>query len=116
MIDWPLALRFFGAVAVISLGLYGFVLYGKHGGFTAGAMLGRCRLVEVIETTPLPRAGSLHVVKVADEYFVIGRTDGAIAMLREIPKESGESVLSARTSPRFSRMPDLRVRARGISE
>jgi flagellar biogenesis protein FliO len=115
VIDWALALRFACAVAIIALGLYGFVLYAKHGGLMAGGTLGRSRLVEVIETTPLARADSLHVVKVADEYFMIGRTDGGIALLHEIPKERVESVLLARKSSPFDRMPNRRIRAQGRS-
>jgi flagellar biogenesis protein FliO len=87
-VDGDLVLRFFAAIALIGLGLYAFAAIAKRGGFRPGSFLQRERLVEVIETTPLPRAGSLHVVKVAEAYFVIGRTDTGISLLSEIPKDA----------------------------
>jgi len=88
MIDAGEILRFLAAFAVIGIVLLAFALLSRNRG-RLGAFL-RCnrgRIVEVIETTPLPNAGSLHVVKMGDAFFVIGRTDHAIALLSEISKE-----------------------------
>jgi len=99
VIDGAELLRFVAAFAVIALAMYGFATFSRQGagaraflrcaqGAGARAFLRRGRLVEVIETTPLPHSSSLHVVKLGDAYFVIGRTDGGITMLGEIPKDT----------------------------
>jgi flagellar biogenesis protein FliO len=88
VIDAGEILRFLAAFAVIGILLLAFALVSRNGG-RLGAFL-RCnrgRIVEVIETTPLPNAGSLHVVKMGAAFYVIGRTDHAISLLSEIPKE-----------------------------
>lgn len=46
------------------------------------------RLIAVLETTLLPNAASLHVVRVAEKYYVIGRSGAHIAALGEIAPES----------------------------
>ena len=51
------------------------------------------RLIAVLETTMLPNAASLHVVRVAEKYYVIGRSGARIATLGEI---AAESVLAGR--------------------
>ncbi len=71
--------------------------------FVAGR-LGRVRLergtggklVSLVETTMLPGAASLHVVRVADRYYVIGRNAAAISTLCEIPFESVDRFLETR--------------------
>ena len=45
------------------------------------------RLLAVLETAMLPGAASLHVVRVADRYYAIGRSGAHIATLAEIPPE-----------------------------
>jgi flagellar biogenesis protein FliO len=116
-VEGELILRFLGAFAVIGLLLYGFVAFAKHGGLGAGSLLRRSRLVEVIETTQLPHASSLHVVKVAEAYFVIGRTDGAIAMLGEIPKDAVERAeIGRRLPPAQGFLARLQARPPAASE
>lgn len=94
MIDAAEVVRFLAAFAVIGLALFAFAMLSRSGG-RMRVFLGRSRgrIVEVIETTPLPHAGSLHLVKVADAYFVIGRTDHAIALLSEVPGEAIERLI-----------------------
>ncbi len=100
MIDAGELLRFVAAFGVIALVLYAFAAFSRRG-VRPGAFLGRGRLVEVIETTPLPHASSLHVVKLGDEYYAIGRTEGGISVLSEIPKEVVERREAAQTTRKF---------------
>ena len=53
----------------------------------AAAMPGG-RLIAVLETTMLPNAASIHVVRVAEAYYVIGRSGAHIATLGSIAPES----------------------------
>jgi flagellar biogenesis protein FliO len=46
------------------------------------------RLVTILETTLLPGAASLHVVRVGDRYALIGRSGSHIATLGDVPTES----------------------------
>ncbi len=46
------------------------------------------RLVTVLETTLLPGAASLHVVRIGDRYALIGRSGSHIAALGDVPIES----------------------------
>ena len=86
MIDGPEVLRFVAAFAVIGLVLFAFTMLSRQGA-RAGSFLRRDRLIEVIETTPLARTSSLHVVKIGESYLVIGRTEGGMSVLKEIPDE-----------------------------
>lgn len=86
MIDAAELLRFLAAFAVIALALFGFSMLSRNGA-RVGTFLRRGRIVEVVETTPLPHAASLHVVKVGDAYYVIGRTDHGISLLTEVAKD-----------------------------
>ncbi len=93
MIDSSEILRFLAAFAVIGGALFAFALLARSGGrMNAFLRRHRGRIVEVIETTPLPHAGSLHVVKVGEAYFIIGRTDHAIALLRDLPPDAIERI------------------------
>jgi flagellar biogenesis protein FliO len=96
--ETELALRFVAALALIALGLSAFAAIAKRGGIRM-AFSRRERLVELIETTPLPQTGSLHVVKVAESYLVIGRTDGGISLLGEVSREAVERA-AARARPK----------------
>jgi len=60
---------------------------------------GRGRLVALVETVYLPGAASLHVVRVAERYYVVGRNAAALVALAQIPPQSVESWLTARASP-----------------
>lgn len=50
------------------------------------------KLATVVETTLLPDAASLHVVRVVDRYLVLGRSGSHVSLLYEIPAESMASV------------------------
>jgi len=72
-------------LAVVQLAVRAIVRERSHAGKPGG------RLVNVLETTVLPNAASLHVVRVADRYVVIGRSAGHIATLCDVPHETIEA-------------------------
>ena len=107
--DLALAGRLLAACAVIALVLAGLqfaVRAAVHARARGGLRGGRARrlaggradpdrasarggrLVSVLETTLLPNASSLHVIRVADRYLVVGRSSAHIATLCELPLES----------------------------
>jgi flagellar biogenesis protein FliO len=96
--DFALAGRMVGAFAVLALVLFALQFFARAGlrqQLSAGA--GR-RLVTVLESTFLPNGASLHVVKVANKYALVGRSTGAISSLCDIPPESIEAWLAAQPS------------------
>jgi len=98
MIDAGELLRFVAASGVIALVLYGFAaLSRRHVG--AGRFPRRDRLIEVIETLPLPHASSLHVVRLGDAYVAVGRTAGAISLLTTVPTDAVERHRTSKQSP-----------------
>lgn len=86
--DDAIILRLLATGIAVALGLAALTAFATRGRLRAVSFLRRERLVEVIETTPLPHASSLHVVRVADAYLVIGRCDGGISLLGEIPRDA----------------------------
>ena len=80
--DAALVGRVLAALAVIGLVLW------------AGAAAGK--IVNVLETTVLPNAASLHVVEIAGGWYVVGRSDAHIALLCEIPADRVAQRLAAR--------------------
>jgi flagellar biogenesis protein FliO len=45
----------------------------------------RKRLLRVLESAALPSACSLHLIAVADRYFVVGRSSANLTLLCELP-------------------------------
>jgi flagellar biogenesis protein FliO len=91
-VDLAVAGRMLGACAVIALVLAGLqfaVRLAVHARARSGVRGGR--LVSVLETTALPNASSLHVIRVADRYLVVGRSGTHIATLCDIPIASIET-------------------------
>lgn len=69
------------------------------------------RLVALLETTSLPGAASVHVLRVAERYYVIGRSGSTIAPICEIPGEAVEAHARATAGSRRSHVDRL-VRGR----
>ncbi len=86
VIDGAELLRFLAAFIVVGLVLFGLSRLSRQG-LRMGTCFRRGRIVELIETTPLPHGAALHVAKVGDAYYVIGRTDHGISLLAEVPHE-----------------------------
>jgi len=89
--------RLLAACAVIGLVLVGVQFVALR---LAGGRVGRGggRLISLVETTNLPGAASLHVVRIAERYYVVGRNAAALGTLCEISAESVERWLAAPTS------------------
>jgi flagellar biogenesis protein FliO len=83
--DFSLAGRMLGALAVIAIVLFSLQIMVRTN-LRQQISGGDRRLISVLETTLLPNAASLHVVKIAERYVVIGRSGGHIAMLSDIPQ------------------------------
>jgi flagellar biogenesis protein FliO len=71
-------------VALMLFGLYTIVRALGRGRLVASADR---RLVSVIESTFLAQNTALHVVKVADRYYLIGGGSGHVSTLAEVPAE-----------------------------
>ncbi|MGH7708641.1 MAG: flagellar biosynthetic protein FliO [Vulcanimicrobiaceae bacterium] len=93
--DFALATRMLSALAVIVLVLFGLQAFARFALRSRLAAGNDRRLVHVIETTFLPNASSLHVLRIADRYVVVGRSGGHIAFLCDIPPDSVASWLAA---------------------
>ena len=103
--DFALAGRMLGAFAVIALVLFALQFVARAGLRQRLASGGSRRLVTVLETTFLPNAASLHVVKIADKYVLIGRSGGHIATLSEIPPENVDAWLAAQPASPLESTP-----------
>jgi flagellar biogenesis protein FliO len=79
-------------LALIVVGLMLFGLYAVVRTLGRGRLLALAdrRLVSVVESTFLSQNTTLHVVKVADKYFLVGGGGGHVSSLAEIPSEQIE--------------------------
>jgi flagellar biogenesis protein FliO len=74
-------------VALMLFGLYTVVRALGRGRLVASSDR---RLVTVVESTFLAQNTTLHVVKVADRYYLVGGGSGHVATLAEVPAEQVE--------------------------
>lgn len=72
-------------VGLLLFGLYSIVRALSRGRLFAGADK---RLVNVIESTFLSQNTTIHVVKIAEKYYIVGGGSGNLSMLGEIAPES----------------------------
>jgi flagellar biogenesis protein FliO len=88
--DIAFALHVVQAFAIVGLLLAGLIYLGRtfqRGRLVAGA--GR-RLVTTIESTALAQNVTVHVVRVADKYYLVGGGAAGVALLAELPAEEIE--------------------------
>lgn len=92
--------RIVTAIGVIAALLYALVAVQRM----EVRLPGRRRLLSVIETAPLPNGASLHVVKIGDEFYVIGRGSAEVSVLCQLPAERVRGHLAdlAAARPAFS--------------
>ena len=105
-LDGYLILRTIYALAMVGLlllGLWWIVRSLRRGRIVLGADR---RLVSVVDSTFLAQNTSLHVVKVADRYYLVGGGAGHVALISEVPAdavvpwiESHRVALNAQTEP-----------------
>ncbi|MEO6912654.1 MAG: flagellar biosynthetic protein FliO [Candidatus Baltobacteraceae bacterium] len=72
-------------MGLLLFGLYSVVRALSRGRLFAGADK---RLVNVIESTFLSQNTTIHVVKIAEKYYIVGGGSGNLAMLGEIAPEN----------------------------
>ena len=77
--------RLVAACIVIAFVLGGVQLVATRLGRASLGVRGGTRLVSLVDTTPLPGAASLHVIRIAERYFVVGRSSSSLQTLAEIP-------------------------------
>jgi hypothetical protein len=67
-------------------------------------------LIDPIETTALSNGASLHVVKILDQYYVLGAAGGAVSVVCPMPREGVEAHMRAlRARPPLSLRSILRA-------
>ena len=91
--EWTLWIRALSALALVALLLYG--LYWAARFLSQGrlATLGRSRLVVVIESTFLAQNTSVHVVKIGRRYYLVGASQGHVALISELSAPEVEEFL-----------------------
>jgi flagellar biogenesis protein FliO len=110
--DAFLAARMLGAFAIIAIVLFGLQYIARAGLHRRLAAQGGRRLVTIVETTYLPSASSLHVVKIGEEYAVIGRSANYIAKLADVPSETVDGWFAAQTAGPLARRQLINFMAR----
>lgn len=111
MTDLALVGRLVGACLVIALVLGGVqsvsVRLTRERRFRSGQ---NRPLMSLVETTFLPGAASLHVIRVAESYVVVGRTASSLTTLAKIPAaevdrwRTAEDVPASRPSARLRQL------------
>jgi flagellar biogenesis protein FliO len=87
----PFAGQYMLALLVVALML--FVLYAAIRALGRRRLLACAdqRLVTVVETTPLTQNATVHVVKVAGCYYLVGAGNGHVQTLAAVPPEQVEN-------------------------
>jgi flagellar biogenesis protein FliO len=89
--------RLLGACVVVGLVLFALQAVARRAARRSASPSSGGRVVAVLETTPLPGAASLHVVRVAERYLLVGRSASTVATLCEIPAEHVTAIVSPAT-------------------
>jgi flagellar biogenesis protein FliO len=93
---WLRALYAIAIIAALLVAL-NYILRTMQRGGTFG--LGE-RMVEVLETTPLANASALHLVRVAEEFYVIAGGQAGATLICEVPADAVEAWRRARKDAR----------------
>ena len=88
--------RLLAACVVIGLVLAGVQLVARRA-VRVRIEGGGGKLVTLLETTYLPGAASVHVLRVVDRYYVVGRGASEISTLCEIPADRAEAHLATQS-------------------
>jgi flagellar protein FliO/FliZ len=81
-----------------------------------GLPIGRSTLVKVIERVPLEPRVSMYVVKAANEYLLVGRTEQGLALLSKLSAEDVERLQQERPKPQLSPFLQKLLARRGSNE
>ena len=88
--EWTVYVRAATALALVALLLYGMFWVLRLMSQGRFAALTRSRLVVVVESTVLSQNTSVHVVKIARRYFLVGASNGQVALISELPSDDIE--------------------------
>jgi len=86
--DTWFVLRVVWAFALIALVLYGLTYLVKILGRGRLIVSSERRLVSVVESTMIAQNTALHVVKIADKFYLVGGGMGHVALISELPADS----------------------------
>jgi flagellar biogenesis protein FliO len=86
--------RLLAACVVIGLVLFVLQAVARRAARRSAAPSPGGRIVAVLETTTLPGAASLHVVRVGERYLLVGRSASSVAALCDIPAEHVSAVVA----------------------
>jgi len=83
--EWTVWIRAGTALALVALLLYG--LFWAMRLLSQGRLLAlnRSRLVVLVESTFIAQNTSVHVVKIARRYYLVGASNGHVALISELP-------------------------------
>jgi flagellar biogenesis protein FliO len=87
--------RLIGACIVVGLVLFVLQAVARRAALRSASPSPGGRIVAVLETTTLPGAASLHVVRVGERYLLVGRSASQVAALCDIPAEHVAAVTGA---------------------
>ena len=88
--EWTLWLRAISALALVALLLYGLFWIVRLLSQGRLLTLGQSRLVSVVESTVLSQHASVHVVRIAGKYYLVGASNGHVALISELAAEEIE--------------------------
>jgi flagellar biogenesis protein FliO len=93
--DIAYVLRVVQAFALVGLLLFALVYLGRI--FQRGRMVAprARRLVTTIESTALAQNVAIHIVRVADKYFLVGGGAAGVVLLSELPADEIEPYVEA---------------------
>ena len=93
--EWTVWIRAATALALVALLLYG--LFWALRMLSQGRLLAlnRNKLVNLVESTFIAQNTSVHVVKIARRYYLVGASNGHVALISELPAEEVEPYLEA---------------------
>ncbi|HEY1729805.1 MAG TPA: flagellar biosynthetic protein FliO [Candidatus Baltobacteraceae bacterium] len=89
---WIRAITALALVALLLYGMFWALRFLSQGRLAA---LGRSRLAVVVESTFLSQNTAVHVVKVARRYYLVGASNGHVALITELPADEVELVIES---------------------
>ncbi len=89
---WIRAITALALVALLLYGMFWLLRLLSQGRLLA---LGRSRLAVVVESTFLSQNTAVHVVKVARRYYLVGASNGHVALITELPAEEVDPYIEA---------------------
>ncbi|MGH7716921.1 MAG: flagellar biosynthetic protein FliO [Vulcanimicrobiaceae bacterium] len=89
---WIRAITALALVALLLYGLFWALRLLSQGRLLA---LGRTRLAVVVESTFLSQNTAVHVVKVARRYYLVGASNGHVALITELPADEVDPYVEA---------------------